>query len=63
MEFGLFGGKYADLSPERAMADTAWAIAVCREFGGTFAALFHTGRQDRRRWDWLEASLAAATAP
>ena len=62
MEFGLFGGKYADLSPERAAADTAWAISVCRDYGGTFALLFHTGRQEQRRWTWLEASLAAAVA-
>jgi hypothetical protein len=57
MEFGLFGGKYADLPVDRAVADTLWAAETCREFGGTFTLLFHTGRQDARRWAWLEAVL------
>jgi hypothetical protein len=60
MEFGLFGGKYADLALERAVSDTAWAADRCREFGGTLVLLFHTGHQDTRTWSWLEQSLAHA---
>jgi hypothetical protein len=62
MEFGLFGGKYADLPLDRAIADTAWAAEVCRELGGTLVLLFHTGQQEPRLWQWLEASLDAAGA-
>jgi hypothetical protein len=62
MEFGLFGGKYADLSLERAVADTAWAADICRAFGGTLVLLFHTGQQERRLWQWLEAAADAAGA-
>jgi len=62
MEFGLFGGKYADLPLERAIADTAWAADTCRDFGGTLVLLFHTGQQEKRLWQWLNAALDAAGA-
>lgn len=62
MEFGLFGGKYADLPLDRAVADTAWAAEICREFGGTLVLLFHTGQQEPRLWAWLESVLDAAGA-
>lgn len=62
MEFGLFGGKYADLPLDRAIADTAWAAGICRDHGGTLVLLFHTGRQERRVWQWLEAALETACA-
>ena len=63
MEFGLFGGKYADLPLDRAVADTAWAADICRDFGGTLVLLFHTGQQEPRLWSWLDAALDAAGAP
>jgi hypothetical protein len=62
MEFGLFGGKYADLPLDHAVADTAWAAEICRDFGGTLVLLFHTGQQERRLWSWLDAALDSAGA-
>ena len=60
MEFGLFGGKYADLPLDRAIADTRWAAEACREYGGTLVLLFHTGQQEPKLWQWLEAALQGA---
>jgi len=60
MEFGIFGGKYRDLSIEQAIADSVWAADQCREFGGTFALLFHTGQDEPRLWRWAEAVLEHA---
>ncbi len=62
MEFSLFGGKYADLPLERAVADTLWAADMCRRYGGTFAVLFHTGQHEARRWAWLKRVLDEAAA-
>lgn len=62
MEFGLFGGKYADLPLDRAVADTRWAADTCRKYGGTLVLLFHTGQQEPRLWDWLRAALDEARA-
>lgn len=60
MEFGIFGGKYRDLPIEQAIADSVWAADQCREFGGTFALLFHTGQDEPRLWRWVEAVLEQA---
>ena len=44
MDFGLFGGKYRDLSIDDAMAECLPVIDTCRRFGGTLAILYHTGQ-------------------
>jgi Family of unknown function (DUF7033) len=54
MDFGLFGGKYRDLSVEQAVSDALWAAGVCRQYGGTYTLLFHSGQSDARLWAWLE---------
>lgn len=45
MDFGLFGGKYRDLSVDGALADCRAAIEACRAFGGSLTVLFHTGQR------------------
>jgi hypothetical protein len=60
MEFGLFGGKYQELSIDRALADATWAIDICRQYQGTFALLFHSGQSDQRLWTWLNRVLESA---
>lgn len=60
MEFGLFGGKYRDLSVEQAIAESNWASDICRQFGGTFVLLFHTGQAQRPLWTWIKTALAHA---
>ena len=45
MDFGLFGGKYRDLTIEAALAEARGAIEACRRFGGALAILFHTGQR------------------
>jgi hypothetical protein len=62
MEFGMFGGKYRDLSVEQAVAESVWAADVCRDFGGIFTLLFHSGQNDPKLWAWAEA-VVARTAP
>lgn len=57
MEFGLFGGKYRSLSPEAALADSKWAVDMCRQYGGTFTLLFHTGQMQRDLWSWLRPTM------
>lgn len=57
MEFGLFGGKYRDQSLEKGLADSFWAADVCREFGGTFTVLLHSGQDEEKLWRWAEALL------
>lgn len=44
MDFGLFGGKYRDLTIDEALAEADRAASVCREFGGTLTVLYHTGQ-------------------
>ena len=44
MEFGLFGGKYRDCTPEQALALCRPMIAACRRFGGDLVLLYHTGQ-------------------
>ena len=43
MDFGLFGGKYRDLSADQALDEADAAAAICRRFGGTLVLLQHTG--------------------
>ncbi|MBM3527031.1 MAG: hypothetical protein FJX62_02975 [Alphaproteobacteria bacterium] len=57
MEFGLIGGRYFDHPVSKVLADSLWARGVCREFGGTFTILLHTGQSDPRLWNWIEALL------
>ena len=45
MEFGLFGGKYRDLSVDEALDDCRPAIEACRKYGGELVVLYHTGNQ------------------
>lgn len=43
LDFGLFGGKYRDLSLKQALDEAGRAAAVCRRFGGSLVLLQHTG--------------------
>jgi hypothetical protein len=42
MEFGLFGGKYRNLTVEEALEECRPTIEACRRFGGSFVVLMHT---------------------
>lgn len=44
MEFGLFGGKYRDLSVAQALSECGPAIDACRNYGGTLVLLYHSGQ-------------------
>ncbi|WP_374630628.1 hypothetical protein [Ferrovibrio sp.] len=44
MEFGLFGGKYRDCTPQQALELCRPIIATCRRFGGDLVLLYHTGQ-------------------
>lgn len=46
MDFGLFGGKYHDLTLQQALDEASRAANVCRRFGGTLVLLHHLGRCD-----------------
>ena len=48
VDFGLFGGKYRDLTVEAALADVAPAVEACRRYGGTLVLLYHTGHTDSK---------------
>jgi hypothetical protein len=60
MEFGLFGGKYRDLSRDQALSDATWAIETCRKYSGAFVLLFHSGQTEKRLWDWVQDVLDVA---
>jgi hypothetical protein len=60
MEFGFFGGKYFDHSVEQALADSLWAVDMCRKFGGTFTILHHPGQLEQNAWRWIEALIPMA---
>lgn len=60
MDFGLFGGKYRDLSVEEALTVCRSAIDACRTFGGALAVLFHTGQRRPPVTTFYERLLAAA---
>lgn len=45
MEFGLFGGKYRDLSIDEALEDCQPAIDACWKYEGELVVLYHTGNQ------------------
>lgn len=60
MEFGLLGGKYRNLSPDKAVCESAWAVEVCRKYQGTFVMLLHTGRHNETIWRWGEEVLETA---
>lgn len=62
MEFGLFGSKYRNLTREAALADSRWAVDICREYGGTFVFLFHTGQMQRDLWSWLVPTIEYAAS-
>ncbi len=44
MDFGLFGGKYRDLTVDQALAEGQVAADACRAYGGRFVVLYHTGQ-------------------
>jgi hypothetical protein len=60
MDFGLFGGKYRNLSVGAALADCRSAIEACRIFGGSLVVLFHTGQRRPPVTTFYEQLLAAA---
>ena len=62
MEFGLFGGKYRDLSLDAAVEEAQWAVDICREFQGTFVMLLHKGMHVETIWKWGEAVLELAVS-
>lgn len=60
MDFGLFGGKYRDLSVADALAEAKAANALCRRHGGTFAILHHTGQMRAPQRTFFERVLEFA---
>ncbi|MHB1218280.1 MAG: DUF7033 domain-containing protein [Alphaproteobacteria bacterium] len=61
MDFGLFGGKYRNLSVDAALADCRGAVDACRRFGGSLVVLFHTGQRRPPVTSFYERLLAAIT--
>lgn len=61
MDFGLFGGKYRDLSVEAALADARPAVDACRGFGGALVVLFHTGQRRPPETTFYERLLDTVT--
>jgi len=60
MEFGLFGGKYRDLSVADAMAACRPVIQTCRRFGGHLVVLYHTGQPGGNVRQFYDALLREA---
>lgn len=60
MEFGMFGGKYRDLSVEEALASCRPLLQACRRHGGTLVVLYHTGPQPPKARAFYESLLAEA---
>lgn len=58
MDFGLFGGKYRDLSVDAALADCRSVMDACRKFGGSLVILFHTGQRRPPATSFYERLLA-----
>lgn len=56
-DFGLFGGKYRDLTVEGALDACAPAIDACRRFGGTLVLLYHTGQMRAPRMPFYRQLL------
>ena len=59
MDFGLFGGKYRNLTADAALADCRSAADACRKFGGALVVLFHTGQRRPPATSFYERLLAA----
>ncbi len=59
MDFGLFGGKYRNLSVDAALADCRGAVDACRKFGGSLVVLFHTGQRRPPVTTFYERLLAS----
>lgn len=62
MDFGFFGGKYRDLTIDEALAEAAQAQAVCRDYGGTLALLYHAGQPLPPQRAFYKALLRQALA-
>lgn len=60
MEFGMFGGKYRDLTVEEALVSCRPLLQACRRHGGTFVVLYHTGPQPPKARAFYEALLSEA---
>lgn len=60
MDFGLFGGKYRDLTVDEALQSCRPVIAAARQFGGTLTVLFHTGQPTGPARIFYEALLQEA---
>jgi hypothetical protein len=60
MDFGLFGGKYRDLTVDEALQSCRPIIAAARQFGGTLTVLFHTGQPTGPARIFYEALLKEA---
>ena len=59
-DFGLFGGKYRDLSVADALAEAKAMNATCRRHGGTFVILHHTGQMRPPQSAFFERVLEIA---
>lgn len=62
MDFGLFGGKYQNLSVDAALVDCGEAIDACRRFGGSLVVLLHTGQRRPPVTTFYERLLPAVAA-
>lgn len=60
MEFGLFGGKYRDCTPDQALDLCRPIIATCRRFGGDLVLLYHTGQPGGAVHDFYVSLLREA---
>ncbi len=59
MDFGLFGGKYRDITVDQALEECAAVARTCREYGGSFVILYHTGQSTGRARDFYGRLLEA----
>jgi peptidoglycan/xylan/chitin deacetylase (PgdA/CDA1 family) len=48
MDFGFFGGRYRDISPEQAVDECSPVIETCKRLGGDLVVLYHPGQWSRK---------------
>lgn len=54
MDFGLFGGRYRDLTVEEALAECQRIVEVCRSYGGDLVVLCHPTQVSPEIKAWYE---------
>lgn len=57
MDFGLFGGRYRDLTVDQAMAEAQAIVDICRAHGGDLVVLFHPAEMRPPRTSFFERLL------